>query len=387
VRCATGTPTRERRPVSLARSTANALTAVGTAGAVALTAHTAVNIRRMRRLPDDPSTVSERVSVLVPARNEARRITPTIRSLLAQQRLPYLEVLVLDDGSDDGTADVVRDVAAGDPRVRVLTGAPLADGWLGKPHACRQLADAATGSVLCFVDADVTLHPLAVVAAVRLLREARLDVVSPYPRQLADGTGPRLVQPLVEWSWLTTLPLGVAERSARPTLAAATGQFFVVDRGAYLRAGGHGAVAQDVLDDVALLRAVRRTGGRGVPVDGSRHATCRMYEDWDDLYAGYTKSLWRAFGGGAGSAATVAALGVLYVVPPVAAVVSGSRVGAVGYAAGVLGRMIVARTTGQPVLPDVLAHPASIAALGWLTAASWQRRRAGSLQWKGRPIR
>ena len=372
--------------MSVAGRAARALTAVGSVGAIALTAHTAVNIRRMRRLPDDPHPVAERVSVLVPARNEAHRIAPTIRSVLAQERVAHLEVLVLDDGSDDGTADVVREVAAGDPRVRVLTGAPLADGWLGKPHACQQLADASAGSVLCFVDADVTLSPLAVAAAVRLLRAARLDVVSPYPRQLADGAGPRLVQPLIEWSWLTTLPLGVAERSPRPTLAAATGQFFVVDRGAYLRAGGHRTVADDVLDDVALLRAVRATGGRGVPVDGSRHASCRMYEDWDDLYAGYTKSLWRAFGGGAGSAGTVAALGVLYVVPPVAAVAAGSRAGAVGYAAAVLGRVMVARATGQPVMPDALAHPVSIAALGWLTAASWRRRRAGSLRWKGRPV-
>ena len=271
--------------MSVVARTARVLTAVGSIGAIALTAHTAVNIRRMRRLPDDPHAVAERVSVLVPARNEAHRIAPTIRSLLAQERVPYLEVLVLDDGSDDGTADVVGEVAAGDPRVRVLTGAPLADGWLGKPHACQQLADASAGSVLCFVDADVTLNPLAVASAVRLLRAARLDVVSPYPRQFADGAGPRLVQPLIEWSWLTTLPLGVAERSSRPTLAAATGQFFVVDRGAYLRAGGHRTVADDVLDDVALLRAVRATGGRGVPVDGSRHASCRMYEDWDDLYA------------------------------------------------------------------------------------------------------
>jgi hypothetical protein len=363
-----------------------ALTAVGSAGAVALTAHTAVNIRRMRRLPDDPHPVAERVSVLVPARDEAHRIAPTIRSLVAQQRLADLEVIVLDDGSTDGTADVVREAAAGDPRVHIVDGRPLADGWLGKPHACQQLAEAATGSALCFVDADVTLDPLAVAAAVRLLREAQLDVVSPYPRQEADGLGPRLVQPLIEWSWLTTLPLGVAERSPRPTLAAATGQFFVVDRGAYDRAGGHHAVADDVLDDVALLRAVRATGGRGVPVDGSRHATCRMYDDWHELYDGYTKSLWRAFGGGAGSAATLAALGVLYVVPPVAAVACRSRVGAVGYVAGVLGRVLVARATGQPVLPDVLAHPASIAALGWLTAASWRRKRVGSLRWKGRPV-
>lgn len=368
---------------------AGALRGLAIAGAVAasaLTAHTAFNIRRMRRLPLDPHPVSERVSVLVPARNEAHRIAPTIRSLLSQQRLDDLEIIILDDGSEDATLDVVTDVAAGDPRLRVIPGAPLPSGWLGKPYACHQLSDAASGSVLCFVDADVTLEPVAVAAAVRVLRSSGLDAVSPYPRQLADGLGPRLVQPLIEWSWLTTLPLGVAERSPRPSLAAATGQFFVVDAQAYCRAGGHGAVATEVLDDVGLMRAVKRTGGTGVAVDGSPLATCRMYSSWGEVYEGYTKSLWTAFGTPAGSIAVAAALGLTYVAPPVAALLTGSRAGWVGYGAGVLGRTLVARTTGQPVLPDVLAHPASVTVLVGLLAESWRRRRRGALTWKGRQV-
>lgn len=363
------------------------LATVGTVAAAALTAHTVVNVTRMRRLPLDPHPVAERVSVLVPARNEAHRIAPTIASLLAQQRLPDLEVVVLDDGSDDGTAEVVADVAAGDPRLRILTGAPLPTGWLGKPHACHQLSLAATGSVLCFVDADVTFDPVAVAAAVRLLRSSGLDAVSPYPRQLADGLGPRLVQPLIEWSWLTTLPLTLAERSPRPTLVAATGQFFVVDAQAYARAGGHRAVATDVLDDVGLLRAVKRSGGRGVAVDGSQLAACRMYDSWAELHEGYAKSLWAAFGGPAGSLAVTAALGVTYVAPVLAALLTGSRTGWVGFAAGVAGRTLVARTTGQPMLPDVLAHPLSIAVFAALVADSWRHRRSGALTWKGRQIR
>lgn len=360
--------------------------AIGTAVAVALTVHTAVNLRRLRRLPDDPRQVAERVSVLVPARNEAHRIAGTIRSLTAQTRLVDLEIVVLDDGSDDGTADVVRREAAGDPRLRVREGRALPAGWLGKPHACHQLAEQATGSVLCFVDADVELDPTALAAAVSLLRDARLDAVSPYPRQLADGFGPRLVQPLIEWSWLTMLPLGIAERSPRPSLAAATGQFFVIDRGAYERAGGHRAVAREVLDDVALLRAVKRSAGRGVAVDGSSHAVCRMYDSWGELYDGYTKSLWSAFGSRVGSAAVVGTLCLAYVVPAASAVIVGSRVGLLGYAAGVTGRLMVARTTHQPMLPDVLAHPLSIATFSGLTVASWHRRRQGALQWKGRPV-
>lgn len=362
------------------------LAVAGAVAASALSAHTAFNIRRMRRLPLDPHPVSERVSVLVPARNEAHRIAPTIRSLLGQQRLDDLEIIVLDDSSQDGTADVVTDVAAGDPRLRVIPGAPLPPRWLGKPYACHQLSHAATGSALCFIDADVSLEPVAIAAAVRVLRSSGLDAVSPYPRQLADGLGPRLVQPLIEWSWLTTLPLGVAERSPRPSLAAATGQFFVVDAQAYRRAGGHAAVATEVLDDVELMRSVKRTGGTGVAVDGSALATCRMYSSWDELYEGYTKSLWTAFGGPAGSIAVGAALGIAYVAPPLAALLTGSRAGWVGYGAAVAGRTLVARTTGQPVVPDVLAHPVSVAVLVGLLAESWRRRRRGALTWKGRQI-
>ena len=94
------------------------------------------------------------------------------------------------------------------------------------------------------------------------------------------GSAERLVQPLVPWLWATTLPLRLAERSPRPSLAAANGQFLVLTRRGYDRAGGHAAVRGEVLEDIALLRAVKRSGGRGVPIDGSRLAACRMYDGW-----------------------------------------------------------------------------------------------------------
>jgi GT2 family glycosyltransferase len=371
---------------SAAAATLRALGAVGAVATLALTAHTAVNLRRLRRLPSDPPPAAGRVSVLVPARNEAHRIGPTLASLSSQLRVHDLEVLVLDDGSEDDTAAVVAAAAGDDPRIELLDGKPLPTGWLGKPHACQQLADAATGSVLCFVDADVTLDPTAVAAALSVLRTSGLDAVSPYPRQLTTGVGQRLVQPLIEWSWLTMLPLGVSERSSRPSLTAATGQFFVVDRHAYEAAGGHAAVATDVLDDVALMRAIKRAGGTGVAVDGSAVARCRMYESWDELRDGYTKSLWSAFGSPAGATAVVAALAVTYVAPPLAALLTGSRAGLVGYLSAVAGRVMVARTTGQPVLPDALAHPVSVVVFGWLVARSWRHRRRRTLTWKGRAL-
>jgi glycosyl transferase family 2 len=371
-------------------ATARTITAVGTATAALLTAHTAVNLTRLRRPDLGSGPPTEGVSVLLPVRDEAHRVEPCLRALLAalDRCGPLVELVILDDGSTDGTPDVVRRVAGSDSRVRLVSGRPLPDGWLGKPYACAQLAEAADPSytVLVFVDADVLVAPNGLAAAVNLLRHSGLDLICPYPRQLAVTPAERLVQPLLQWSWLTTLPLALAERSKKPSLSAGNGQFLVVDRTAYDAAGGHAAVRTEVLDDLALVRAVKGAGGRGGVVDGTHLATCRMYDGWLGLRDGYTKSLWSAFGSPAGAVAVEGALVLAYVVPPVAALTLRSRLGLAGYAAAVTGRALVARRTGARVWPDVLAHPASVVTFGWLTLESWRRHRAGTLAWKGRTL-
>ncbi|HEY2298906.1 MAG TPA: glycosyltransferase family 2 protein [Jatrophihabitans sp.] len=363
---------RDGRDRGAARAIGVALKPVtlGTALAVAGTLHAALNSRLLRRPVDGP--VRARISVLIPARDEATRIVACLDSIDGAD-----EVLVLDDGSSDGTAAIAAAHGA-----RVLTGTPPPPGWLGKPHACAQLAAAASGDVLVFLDADVRLRPGAVRTAVHLLESTGLDLVSPHPRQEVGTLAERLVQPLLQWSILTTLPLRLAERSPRPSLAAANGQFLVVRREAYERAGGH--VRDAVLDDLALLRAIKRSGGRGGIVDGTDLAACRMYEGWAALREGYGKSLWAAFGTPAGSVAVLGGLGLAYVLPALAAV-RGSRIGLLGYAAGVAGRMISAWRTGGRVL-DSAAHPVSIAVLGYLTARSHLQRARGTLQWRGRPV-
>jgi hypothetical protein len=355
--------------------------------AVAGTAHAVVNTALLRRPPANLPTVTRPVTVVLPVRDEEVQVGGCLTALLAQRGIDRLRVVVVDDGSTDRTAAVVRSLA--DERVHLLTAPPPPPGWLGKPHACAVGATADTGAadgVLVFVDADVRLAPDAVAAAIAVMDAHGLDMVSPWPRSLAEGPAERLVQPLAPWLWATTLPLRLAERSPRPSLAAANGQFLVVTRAAYDRAGGHTAVRGEVLEDIALLRAVKRAGGRGVPVDGSRLAECRMYDGWPALREGYAKSLWASVGGSpAAGVAAAAVFTAVYVVPALAAL-RGSRAGLLGWAAGAAGRAVVAARTGGRVWPDAIAHPVSVLLFDVLMARSVLGHRRGTLRWRGRAV-
>jgi glycosyltransferase involved in cell wall biosynthesis len=325
------------------------------------------------------------VSLLVPARDEADVIGHCLASLRAQVAVDDLEILVLDDRSGDGTPQVIAH-HTDDPRVHLIAGeSEPPEGWLGKPWACQRLADAAKGEVLVFVDADVTLAPDAVARVVALLDSGEVDAVSPYPRQVTSTWAERIVQPLLQWSWATLLPLDLAERSPRTSLVAANGQLLAITREAYDEIGGHASVRGEVLDDVALFQQLKLARRRGALADGTDVATCHMYDDWADLRDGYGKSLWSAFGSPAGAAGFVALTVLAYVVPPMAALL-GSRIGAVGYAGAVAGRAVVAQRVGGRVWPDSLAHPVSVLTFGYLVARSFVGRRRGTLAWKARPL-
>lgn len=369
-----------------------ALAGTGAATAALLAGHAALNIRLTRRPPHEPARVTERVSILVPARDEAERIGVTLECLLAQQGLDDAEILVLDDGSHDDTARIVKSFAEIDPRIRLIIGPdePPPAGWLGKSWACYRLAREATGSVLVFVDADVHLLPHAIAATVSMMRTNDLDLLSPYPRQLAETWTERITQPMVTWSWITALPARLAETKHYPSMAAAIGQFLVVDSRAYRISGGHAAISDMILEDVGVLRALKRAGFRGAPADGSAVAECRMYSSREQIVEGYTKSVWSAFRPEAAAYGLVAVMVLAYVAPPIFAVAGPDRRtrawGLAGYAAGVAGRYAVARRTGERMWPDILTQPASVGAFAGLILASLRGHRAGTLTWRGRPL-
>ena len=348
---------------------------------IATLLHTVINAWLLRA-PTRGACTDEMVSILMPMRDEAARLEASLRSVLAQRGLSRHEVLVFDDDSRDGTAALVRRV--GGDTVTVIEGDALPPGWLGKPHACWQLARAATGSALVFVDADVVLTEDAVAAAVSLLRERGLSFVSPYPRQLAASWLERLVQPLLQWSWLTFLPVRIAERSSRESLAAANGQFLVVDAAAYARAGGHQAVRDQVVEDVALARVLVRAGGHGTFADGHDIAACRMYDGARSLTDGYAKSLWGAFGSPLGALAVTVLLLAVGVLPWM--LVAFTPVAWPAAIGGPAGRVVAAVRTGSKPAWDGAFHALSVLAFTALVALSLSRRSRRRLTWKSRSL-
>src|ERR1700761_5939182 len=191
----------------------------------------------------------ETISVLIPARNEERVLGESLGSLLRSRGLK-LEILVLDDGSTDRTADIVRAFAAQDPRVRLLSGVPLPPDWNGKQHACHVLAQQASSDVLCFLDADVRLAPEALVSMTAFLQRTGADLVSGFPRQVTRTPLEYLLLPLIHFVLLSYLPLAAMRAFRAPGFAVGCGQFLMARRAAYRACGGHTAIRATMHDGI-----------------------------------------------------------------------------------------------------------------------------------------
>ena len=249
------------------------------------------NLRAYRPpAPADEGGARPRVSVLIPARDEEANIGDVLVSVLAS-RGAEIEVVVLDDGSTDRTAGIVRGVTARDPRVRLVEGAALPPGWVGKQHACWQLSLEARHPLMVFVDADVRLHPHAITRLAGFVERGGLGLASGFPRQVAVTLGEKLVIPQILIVLLGYLPLPMSRRHPTdPRFAAACGQVMAVTREAYDGAGGHAGIRGTIHDGLKLARAVRQAGFATDLCDLTDLASCRMYSDWASLWAGFSKN-------------------------------------------------------------------------------------------------
>ena len=334
------------------------------------------------RNPKKSTQVNESISVVVPLRNEATNVAELIDSLRAQKNLAQVEFLLLDDNSEDETLALLHQHTSGLSNFHILNGSTLPQGWIGKTWALQQLFERSSGQIIVSVDADVRLVPDAINRAVTLLKSTQLDFLSPYPKQLSFSWSEKLIQPLLQWSWMSTVILRIAEKCSISSMVVANGQFFVVRRAALAQVSGYKSVSDKVLDDVELARALVKQGSHGCVANGAEIASTRMYSSWKQIQAGYGKSLHAAFGSILGSALAITFLFLTGIAPLIAGI-TGSSIGWYAYAAVTLTRVMSSIKTGKNPLAALL-HPISSALLIYLIIYSWLMR--GQVQWKGRTL-
>jgi glycosyltransferase involved in cell wall biosynthesis len=331
--------------------------------------------------PNLEPIVFKRVSVLIPARNEARNLETLLPSLL-ESPLSTLEILVLDDRSSDDTAAVVQRFASLDPRVRPLAGLELPDGWLGKNWACHQLGQAATGDALIFTDADTRWDAGAPAAIARRLETC--DALCAWPRQAIADPISRLIQPLQQWSLIAFLPLFLVPVKGFTVAVAANGQCLAFTRFGYSLIGGHAAVKRDVLEDMALARAVKRAGLRFGLLNGANAIETRMYSSASEALNGYAKNVYPAFGGTAPAFIAAAAFNLALGVAPLVWLISSWTLEALICLLLSLAARVVSDWRCGYDLRFTALHPLGLLVWLWIGLLSMQRFKAGKVSWKGR---
>ncbi|MGG1636258.1 glycosyltransferase [Paenibacillus sp. NRS-1760] len=345
-------------------------------------------------------TPRPRLSVLIPARNEADNIAACIQSLLLEPSI-FIEVLVLDDRSTDGTAEAARLAAAGDSRVRVLPGDVLPFGWLGKSHACHQLAEAAHGEWWLFLDADARLEPGALADALDTALAQGQGLVTGFPKQETGTWLEKLIVPMMSFSIACHLPIRLVRRSPDPKFVAAHGAFMMISAESYWATGGHAGFKGHLVDDMQLAGAVKKAGLPVTLAYVCPQISMRMYQNAAGVWNGYKKNIF------AGVGRSSLLLGImlfmytlLYILPPIMMIISLAGLlmhaypegwlttvllpSSLCYLLGVCLKRIIDRKSGQPWYLS-LCLPASIFLLSAIALASWRASLNGTgYEWKGR---
>jgi len=266
---------------------------------VYLTACAWDNTRLFRKVPpaDQGRKKWPLVSVCVPARNEELRLRPCLESFL-EQDYPRLEVLVLDDQSTDGTYSLLREYAVKSKRFKILRGKPLPEGWVGKPWACHQLSLKARGEWLFFTDADTWHSPDMLKRSVQAAEREKADLLSCFTQQETGTWLEYLVIPVMVFCLIAFLPVRRVLKKGTffSKFAGAGGQFLLFRRKAYQAIGGHISVRHEIVEDLKIGNHLVQGGFRLVFLNGADMTFCRMYHSARDVWEGFSKNFFPAFG-------------------------------------------------------------------------------------------
>ncbi|MGH9928606.1 MAG: glycosyltransferase [Pyrinomonadaceae bacterium] len=330
-----------------------------------------------------------KISILIPARNEAANLEKCLASV-GEHDAAIQEILIYDDHSTDSTPRIVQQNAKLDQRIRLLPAVALPNGWGGKNFACAQLASAANGEWLLFLDADARL---AEKAAARMLGEARarqVTLLSCWPALELVSFWEQALLPLLNFLVFTLYPAPLSLRRSDPSLGLAHGACLLVRREQYFTVGGHAAVRDAITEDIRLAQLWRESGERGLCLDGSGTVIVRMYRSLVEIWRGFQKNFFPGFRSELTFWAFVAVHSIVFLLPFVLLPVlifrddASSSLISLTVACVLMMRLLLALRFKQPLWP-ILIHPAAEAFLISLALSSWWRCHSGKgVEWKGR---
>jgi glycosyltransferase involved in cell wall biosynthesis len=328
------------------------------------------------------------VSAIIPARNEEASIARTVESVAAQPEIE--EVIVVDDGSTDATPRILTELTTRVAKLKVIVAGSLPDGWVGKNHAAWVGAAASRGDWLLFTDADTFHLPGAMQRALADATECDAALVSYSTEQEMETWWERAL--ILQIFWMLSRRYRF-EKVNDPKLpdAAANGQFILLRRDVYESAGGHLAIASEILEDVALARLVKRSGSRLYFASGVGIVRTRMYRSFGAMWEGWTKNLYALIGGSLSN--LIAELVGWFVLLSLVVVLSGRIARPFDWmvACGCMAWFVIRaasfgaylRRNRHPfsnikyVVPGVCLYTAAL-------IASWWKSVTGTVEWKGR---
>lgn len=343
---------------------------------------------QLRKLPRGivPGSNEPRINILIPARNEEHNIGACLESILRQD-YPDYTVTVLDDQSTDRTAEIIKQYAAQDKRVRLIEGKPLPHGWIGKSWACQQLGDAADGEIFIFTDADTVHEPFAARHTAGWMRRYNTGLFSAFPEQRTVSLLEQFVVPFIDMLVYSLLPLRLVYLTRFPSIAGANGQWIAFSREAYEGIGGHAAVRNALVEDIELSREVKRKGFKAMTASGTSAVYCRMYRSSQEVWDGFSKNFYAIAGNNPFIfLAGIAFCSIAFLAPYVMTLVAPS-VESIGLIlANMAYRFALAVRYKHPIIASVLLHPIGVAVSIATALHSFFVSRRNAITWKNRHI-
>ena len=335
------------------------------------------------KLPASVKLYHHKVSVLIPARNEADNILSLLESL-KKQDYQNIEVIVLDDHSEDETYAICKEFCETDRRFSTIKGKRLEEKWLGKNYACHQLAKAATGHYLIFIDADEIVQDGLINNAINRMEVNKLHLLSLFTNQIMLSTGEKLVVPMMHFILLNLLPLRLVRLFKNPALAAASGQFMMFDAANYREKQWHKQVKNQVVEDVEIMKLVKQQRLRGEALLANGYIFCRMYKGYREALQGFSKNILSGFGN-----SIIGLMVYLFLViggPILVLLFLNQELFVFCCSLIILSRLMISLLAGQNPLLNIIIHPLQVLSLGLISLYSIYNTITKKVYWKGRKI-